>query len=376
MHCKLINLFRSIFLVTGLVGLLPSCVDNPEEKTKQETSRKPVLENLANTVIIPGYKNLHTQTSRLDQSAKKFVANPNEENLTMLRGNFMSAYAAWQKVSFLEFGPAFSQTLRAELNTFPTDNFSIDNAIQSGEFSLTGFSTQNRRGLPALDYLIYGVADSDQGILEKYSTDTNSENRKKYLLTVSQLILNKVDLVYNQWLPSGGNYQEEFIQSDGVDVGSSFGGIVNALSQYLERFSRDARIGIPLGKRSQGVKIPRNVEAFYSRQSIPLLQEHVSGMKDFFLGKNGDQDGKGFYEFLQEVKSGEDEKLAQRIIDQFDLILSRLDMVPSPLSETIRTNPAPVEAAHMELQKLVILIKTEFSSALGVLITYQDNDGD
>lgn len=193
---------------------------------------------------------------------------------------------------------------------------------------------------------------------------------------MSQLILTKVNLVYNQWLPTGGNYQQDFIQSDGTDVGSSFGEMVNTLSQYLERFTRDARIGIPLGKRSQGVIIPRNVEAFYSSQSIPLLREHVSGMKDFYLGKAGSQDGKGFYEFLQEIKAGEDERLALRILDQLDLILNRLDQVPSPLSETIRTNPAPVEAAHIELQKLVILIKTEFSSALGVLITYQDNDGD
>lgn len=376
MFCKDISSFRPMLMVTCLLGMLLSCVDNPEEKIEQNTARRPVLENLASTVIIPGYQNLHSLVTKLDQSVKDFTAGPNAENLTSLRGDFMDAYAAWQKVSFLEFGPAFSQTLRAELNTFPTDNFSIDNAVQSGDFSFTGFSTQNRRGLPAMDYLLYGVADSDEGILEKYSTDSNAEKRKEYLLTVSQLILTKVDLVYNQWLPTGGNYQEEFIQSDGTDVGSSFGEMVNAMSQYLERFTRDARIGIPLGKRSQGVIIPRNVEAYYSSQSIPLFQEHVSGMKDYYHGKGGSQDSKGFYEFLQEIKAGEDERLAQRISDQFDLILSRLDQVPSPLAETIRTNPAPAEAAHVELQKLVILLKTEFSSALGVLITYQDNDGD
>ncbi|MEX0884104.1 MAG: imelysin family protein, partial [Cyclobacteriaceae bacterium] len=236
MLCKPIYSFRSILSVTGLIGLLLSCVDNPEEKNQQSSARKPVLENLANTVIIPGYENLHNQVSLLDQSVKDFTAELNQEKLTALREVFISAYSVWQKVSFLEFGPAFSQTLRAELNTFPTDNFSIDNAVQTGEFSFTGFSTQNRRGLPALDYLIYGIADTDEGILEKFTLGANAENRKEYLLAVSQLILDKVDLVYNQWLPAGGNYQEEFIQSDGTDVGSSFGKMVNALSQYLERF--------------------------------------------------------------------------------------------------------------------------------------------
>ncbi|WP_162415907.1 imelysin family protein [Cyclobacterium roseum] len=374
MYCK--HLFVSVLVVTGLMGLLLSCVEDSGEETQQETARKPVLENLASTVIIPGYENLHAQMTLLDQSVKNFTSDPNQANLEALRTDFISTYSQWEKVSFLEFGPAFSQTLRAEFNTFPTDNFSIDNAIESGEFSLTGFSTTNRRGLPAMDYLIYGLADTDEEIIAKYSIDENAGNRKEYLLAVSQLILNKVDLVYNQWLPSGGNYQEEFIQKDGTDVGSSFGEMVNALSQYLERFSRDARMGIPLGKRSQGVIIPRNVEAYYSQQSIPLLQAHISGMKDFYLGKQGNTDGKGFYELLQEIRAGEDEGLADRILAQFDLILGRLDQVPSPLSTTIQTNPAPAEAAHQELQKQVILIKTEFSSALGVLITYQDNDGD
>ncbi|WP_410266143.1 imelysin family protein [Cyclobacterium sp.] len=374
MRCKSLGI--SLFMVTGLIGLLPSCVEDSAEENQQETSRIPVLENLASNVIVPGYENLHTQISLLDHSVKDFTTEPNQANLTALRTDFISAYSQWQKVSFLEFGPAFSQTLRAEFNTFPTDNFSIDNAIESGEFSLTGFSTQNRRGLPAMDYLIYGLADTDEAIIEKYSTDDNAGNRKEYLLALSQLILSKSDLVYNQWLPSGGNYQEEFIQKDGTDVGSSFGEMVNALSQYLERFTRDARMGIPLGKRSQGVIIPRNVEAYYSEQSVPLLKAHISGMKDFYLGKQGDNDGKGFYELLQEIRAGEDEGLADRILAQFDLILSRLDQVPSPLSTIIQTNPAPAEAAHQELQKQVILIKTEFSSALGVLITYQDNDGD
>ncbi len=374
MYCK--HLFVSVLVVTGLMGLLLSCVEDSGEENQQETFRKPVLENLASNVIIPGYENLHAQMTLLDQSVKNFTSDPNQANLTALRTDFISTYSQWEKVSFLEFGPAFSQTLRAEFNTFPTDNFSIDNAIESGDFSLTGFSTANRRGLPAMDYLIYGLADTDEEIIAKYSIDENAGNRKEYLLAVSQLILNKIDLVYNQWLPSGGNFQEEFIQKDGTDVGSSFGEMVNALSQYLERFSRDARMGIPLGKRSQGVIIPRNVEAYYSQQSIPLLQAHISGMKDFYLGKQGDTDGKGFYELLQEIRAGEDEGLANRILAQFDLILSRLDQVPSPLSTIIQTNPAPAEAAHQELQKQVILIKTEFSSALGVLITYQDNDGD
>ena len=35
-----------------------------------------------------------------------------------------------------------------------------------------------------------------------------------------------------------------------------------------------------------------------------------------------------------------------------------------------------VEAAYNEIQKLVILLKTDMASALSILITYTDADGD
>ena len=46
------------------------------------------------------------------------------------------------------------------------------------------------------------------------------------------------------------------------------------------------------------------------------------------------------------------------------------------MSENIINNQTQVEAAYAELQKLIVLFKVDMPSRLGVLITYQDNDGD
>ena len=47
-----------------------------------------------------------------------------------------------------------------------------------------------------------------------------------------------------------------------------------------------------------------------------------------------------------------------------------------PLSTNITTNNTAVVAAYTELQKLVVLLKTDMTSSLSILITFGDNDGD
>jgi len=42
----------------------------------------------------------------------------------------------------------------------------------------------------------------------------------------------------------------------------------------------------------------------------------------------------------------------------------------------IQNQPSTLDALYTKLQNLVVHFKTDMTSAFGVLITYQDNDGD
>ena len=53
-----------------------------------------------------------------------------------------------------------------------------------------------------------------------------------------------------------------------------------------------------------------------------------------------------------------------------------MNLLTDPLSQGVQGNTAPIEAAYNEIQKLVVLLKTDMPSAMGILITYVDNDGD
>ena len=55
---------------------------------------------------------------------------------------------------------------------------------------------------------------------------------------------------------------------------------------------------------------------------------------------------------------------------------SKLIAINGVLSNQIVANPTLVNAAYIEHLKLLVLLKTDLPSNLGVVITYQDGDGD
>ena len=64
------------------------------------------------------------------------------------------------------------------------------------------------------------------------------------------------------------------------------------------------------------------------------------------------------------------------IDNQFAEIVAALNGLNDPLSNEVVVNNAQGHETYDKLQQLVPLIKVDMTSALGVLITYQDNDGD
>ena len=68
--------------------------------------------------------------------------------------------------------------------------------------------------------------------------------------------------------------------------------------------------------------------------------------------------------------------LSTVINNKLNEIVLNLNGLNDPLSNEVITNKTAVSNAYTKLQELVPLLKVDMTSALGVLITYQDNDGD
>ncbi|MDQ3191694.1 MAG: imelysin family protein, partial [Bacteroidota bacterium] len=252
----------------------------------------------------------------------------------------------------------------------------INNNIRAGSYNLATASNLSAKGFPAIDYLLYYPLASSE-IIVLYTTDEHSEKRKQYLNTIIAEITSLAVNAHTQWLPSGGNYVATFSTSLGNDVGSSIGMLVNQLNYDYELIKTN-KLAIPMGKKSLGTLYPEKIEGYYCTKSMDLIKEHLTAVERIYLGTTSTDENKfGLDDNLIHLDAKHnDTTLDAAIKDQFAVIKKAVSVVPNPLSTAITNNSPELNTAYIEIQKMVVLLKTDLPSALGVLITYQDNDGD
>lgn len=336
-----------------------------------------MLSNIGENIIIPNYNELKTKIDSLKILNDLFIANPSLTSLNALQTQFIKSYFTYQSCSTFEIGPAEDEIIRVNFNTFPCDTLEIKTKIETGNVSLSTVADIDSKGFPAIDFLIYGSSQNNNAVLINYTTGVNAANAKNYLaLLINELKL-KTDAVNTAWAVNGGNYGSTFKGNTGSDVGGSIGMLVNQLNYDFELL-KNAKIGIPLGKKTFGTPIPEKVEAYYSTQSLVLVTEHLKSIENIYLGRNSQNaDGLGLDDYLEHAKAQHSLGLLNDVIkSQFTLAKTKLAAIPGTLSQAVVSNAAIVDAAYAELQKLVVLLKVDVPSALGILITYQDNDGD
>ena len=365
------RLSLSIFLI-GIVALLSSC-GGTDAGNNISTERTALLEQTGNNIILPSYQAFQNEVNSLKKAADAFATESTEPTFTALQNQLKATRLTWQKVNLFQFGPAEDVILRASLNTYPTDTGLIKDNIASGEYELGAISNQAAAGFPALGYLLHGTGETNQQIISAYTEASNASKRMDYLLDNISFIKEKTDNVTSAW--SDSNLQM-FLSDEnaGTDTGSSLSMVVNAMIVHYERFLRDGKIGIPAGVRSSGVIRSKATEAFYSGYSVELAIANLQTVKGLYQGTGLDESsGAGLEENLEALGR---ESLADEIVTELDEAIAALQKLQDPLSEQVETNHDPVLVAFQEMQELTNLLKADMSSALGITITFQDNDGD
>lgn len=358
-----LKILRSgIFLLTTAT-LITSC----KEDDKPEFDRKAMLTNMASAVIIPAYETLNASLALFYTKAVDFTNNPNTTTLSDLRVQYIITNKDYQRCAMYSFGPALDYGIKGAFNTFPADTQKIEDNIAVGVYSLGSVANTTAIGFPAIDYLLY--FGSEAAIISKFSTAPGSGLRKIYLTDLITKMKNEFQPVLNQW---NGSYKTTFINADGNDVASSCSYLLNEFVKDLE-LVKNAKVGIPAGQFTGGATMPEYVEGYYSGLSNTFGYESLVGLETCFTGGSGS----GFDDYIRDVESDDlTNSLADNIITQFGVCKTKMNALANPLSNTIGSDFSSVNDVYLELKKLVVYCKTDMTSMLGILITYQDNDGD
>ena len=370
---------RFYSLIFSFIFLFSCSEDNSTPASSDNYDRKELLSNLVNNIIIPAHQNFNNELQLFESTVNSFDDDRSISNLEMIQDQFIVAYRAWQYIEMFNIGYAEEIYYASKMNIYPANTTRILENINSDNVDLDGNSNQfSAQGFPAIDYLLFGLAENNIQILDIYSIDNNATFTYLNLL-VSKMIEN-TDAVIDYW----ENNRQDFINSTGNTSSSSLNMLANDFVYYYEKGLRANKVGIPAGVWSG--ELPQNVEAYYKSDISKILAiEGLQASADFFNGIHfGDSqtNGEGLYDYLAYLDdtnysdSSMFVGLQDDIVDSFHNSMVKLNQLNDNFALQIETDNMKMLEAYDAIQQGVVRLKTNMLSILGISVDYYDADGD
>lgn len=353
----MLRLASFILLVSVFVG----CKKDKDEPTA-EFNKSALLINVSGEIILPSIAQFSSDLSDLSTTFSEFATDKTAANLTAVQEELKKAYLTWQTVKIFDFGPIRNNGIKGAIGTFPSDTTIIADNVAAGSSNLSSVSNADAIGLSALDYLLFN-----------YNALTNFQTNANYVTYTSDLIdkmISEFTVAANQWQ----TYKATFDASTGTSSTSAFSEFVNEFNRDFE-LAKTAKVGIPIGKQSLGIQLPEYIEARYSGFSLEIVEESIRSLQKVYngIGFTSGVNGQGFDDYLVHLEKS---SLDETIDGGFTAIINKTVSFNKTLEQEMATNVSQLDELYSLLQGHVVHIKTDMTSSFGVLITYQDNDGD
>lgn len=374
-------------LASGLQGLLLAVVVGLALQgcVAVRFDRQAMLGQVVDSVIVPAHRALAAEVELLDQAAAAFALRPDSAGLGRLQERWVAAEEAWKAVELFQFEslvlvhntiekrPPRETFIEEAVGdfSFPPEGGDVEGTRREGVERVEGLGSTTR-GLAAVEYLIFpdlDESDAGEGMAAVLGR-MEDPSRRAFLLALTGNLVTKADELVAFWTPEGVDFGRTFREnsSDGADLQGSVSLLANRMIGLYET-AMQVRLGMPMGRTTDGVPRPDEVEAPRSGVSLALLRATVESVRLTFDA--------GLDDYLDHLDSApEDRRLSGRIHDQFAAVFRAMEAVDGPLRRAVSEDVRDVDALYEEMRTLLVLLKTEMAGLLGITVTFGDADGD
>jgi len=333
--------------------------------------RGSILINYSENIIIPRYNTFKISMDNLKNSIDTFTSSPTIENYDLVQLNWTEAYKKWQYVEVFNIGKAEEIMFNLTMNTFPVSKERIDSNIENEKTDLTNPNDWAAQGFPGIDYMLHGIADNKESVIEIYNSNTKYSG---YLSTLASTMSSNTNVIVEDWV----SYKDSFNSSYENTATSAFNMMVNDFVYYFEKGLRTNKIGIPAGRFSSQ-PLPDKIEAYYySKNSFgnlskTLALESRKGVEELFLGLNSDGiEGPSYKSYLDYLET----EIGSSVKTKLEEAALRIDDLQDNFLTQINENNTLMLVAFDALQTIVVSLKTDMLSNFNVAVDYTDADGD
>ena len=374
---KTLKIFLSISILSIFIISCSSSSDD-EQSTIPEFDRSAVLINYADNIILPRLNNFKSSVDYLKESGDAYVDSPDITTYTELHNSWLEAYINWQYVEMFNIGKAEEIMFFSKTNTYPVNEGRIQENINNQKTDLSNPNDWSCQGFPGLDYMIHGIANTENEIINQY---IQNPLNGKYLKVVLNELNNNTDLVLEDW----NTYRNTFINSIENTATSAFNMLTNDFVYYFEKGLRTNKIGIPSGVFSNN-PLSNKVEAYYSSKngiedvSRDLIENALNAVDLVFQGKSSNQSavGPSFKTYLDFIKANNvsADDIGSIVVNKIQTANQKILDLNKNFINQVENDNGKMLAAFDALQTIVVNLKTDMLSLFNVAVDYTDADGD
>ena len=374
---KTLKIFISISILSIFIISCSSSSDD-EQSTIPEFDRSAVLSNYADNIIVPRLNNFKSSVDYLKESGDAFLDSPDITTYTELHNSWLEAYINWQYVEMFNIGKAEEIMFFSKTNTYPVNEGRIQENINNQKTDLSNPNDWSCQGFPGLDYMIHGIANTENEIINQY---IQNPLNGKYLKVVLNELNNNTDLVLDDW----NTYRNTFVNSIENTATSAFNMLTNDFVYYFEKGLRTNKIGIPSGVFSNN-PLSTKVEAYYSSKngiedvSRDLIENALNAVDLVFQGKSSNQSpvGPSFKTYLDFIKANNvsADDIGSIVVNKIQTANQKILDLNKNFINQVENDNGKMLAAFDALQTIVVNLKTDMLSLFNVAVDYTDADGD
>ena len=343
--------------------------ENVPPQSNDDFDRTVCLANIYDNIAMAAFDEFKAKLETLDISTNAYIDSPNDISLlNTLRDDWYEAYIAWQHIEvFSHFGIGEDILYGFKMNTYPTDVNRTENILNGiAQFNP---AYNDNQGFPALEYLIYGVADNDEEI-----SNILSEPNALVLIgnIVSEMKAN-TSSVYSWWTKNRTTIVDDISST----ATSSLNLFINDFVYHYEKGFRTNKFGIPCGYFSGGQTFAEKTEGYYAGNiSKALALSSLYSISNFFEGRShsdGSVIGESMYTYLKYLQ---EDTLADEILTKIDEVEVSINNLENDFAVQVNTNNNELLNTFNLIQSVVAKFKIDMMMAMGVGVDYISGDGD
>lgn len=368
------NRFTTLMLALFASFCFLACGEDTDDNGEQ--LRKEALEQYAN-LVLANYEDSYQTALTLKQAVDAFLAAPTDAGFQACKTAWLAARNPYgQTEAFRFYGGPIDNANGPEglMNAWPMDENFIDyvqGQPNAGLINNPGAQpvidkatliflneilseTSIFTGWHAIEFLLWGQDLSATGpgtrpftdyIVGAGGTALNQERRAQYLRVVTDLVVEHIAQVRDEWKTNGA-YRQEFLNAK--TSGEAMGLIFFGLREFAKTEISGERMFVAIDTKDQ-----EHEHSCFADNTIADLKMNIQGIKNVYLGIYTGSDGNMVSgRSFREIAESTDKVKAAAVVEAFANVEAKINAIPAPFDQALVNDIPTIESAIVAIKAL------------------------